>query len=103
MRVFKLAQTWSTMRRILAIMMSSLGALANLTLVLAIIIYIFAIIGMQLFSNAYTRDKFEPDEVPRSVSVRCQGQPAYDTVISVMCQCQSMYNVKVSQCATLTR
>ena len=65
MRVFKLAQTWSTMKRILAIMVSSIGALANLTLVLGIIIYIFAIIGMQLFGDAYTKDKFEPDEVPR--------------------------------------
>ena len=41
MRVFRLAQTWPTMKRILAIMISSLGALANLTLVLGIIIYIF--------------------------------------------------------------
>ena len=65
MRVFRLAQTWPTMKRILAIMISSLGALANLTLVLGIIIYIFAIIGMQLFSDAYTPDKFEPDDVPR--------------------------------------
>ena len=53
------------MKRILAIMLSSLGALANLTLVLGIIIYIFAIIGMQLFSKEYTADKFEPDEIPR--------------------------------------
>ena len=67
MRVFKLAQTWSTMRRILAIVMNTLGALANLTLVLAIIIYIFAIIGMQLFSGTYTKDKFDPDEKPRYV------------------------------------
>ena len=65
MRVFRLAQTWPTMKRILAIMLSSLGALANLTLVLGIIIYIFAIIGMQLFSKEYTVDKFEPDEIPR--------------------------------------
>ena len=65
MRVFRLAQTWPTMKRILAIMLSSLGALANLTLVLGIIIYIFAIIGMQLFSKEYTADKFEPDKIPR--------------------------------------
>lgn len=42
-----------------------LGALGNLTLILVIVIYIFAVIGMQLFSKDYTADKFYPDPVPR--------------------------------------
>lgn len=46
-----------------------LGALGNLTLILVIVIYIFAVIGMQLFSKDYTADKFYPDPVPRWV--RC--------------------------------
>lgn len=41
------------------------GALGNLTLILVIVIYIFAVIGMQLFSKDYTPDKFYPDPVPR--------------------------------------
>ena len=67
LRVFKLAQTWSTMRILLAIIIRTLGALGNLTFILAIIIYIFAVIGMQLFSTTYDDAKFYPDEKPRSV------------------------------------
>jgi voltage-gated sodium channel type IV alpha len=66
MRVFKLAQSWDTLRRILAIIISTLGALANLTVVLLIIMYVFAVLGFQLFSNTYTTEIFG-DSKPRSV------------------------------------
>ncbi|XP_017892199.1 sodium channel protein 60E-like isoform X2 [Ceratina calcarata] len=65
LRVLKLAQSWTTMKVLLSIIISSIGALGNLTLVLVIVIYIFAVIGMQLFSKDYTLDKFYPDPVPR--------------------------------------
>ncbi|BES91366.1 Sodium channel [Nesidiocoris tenuis] len=65
LRVLKLAQSWTTMKVLLSIIISTLGALGNLTFVLVIIIYIFAVIGMQLFSKDYTPDKFAPDPVPR--------------------------------------
>ena len=65
LRVFKLAQTWSTMRVLLAIVIKTLGAMGNLTFILVIVMYIFAVIGMQLFSTTYTEDKFAPDEKPR--------------------------------------
>lgn len=53
------------MKVLLSIIISTIGALGNLTFVLVIVIYIFAVIGMQLFSKSYTPDKFEPDPVPR--------------------------------------
>ncbi|KZC09354.1 Sodium channel protein 60E, partial [Dufourea novaeangliae] len=65
LRVLKLAQSWTTMKVLLSIIISTIGALGNLTLVLVIVIYIFAVIGMQLFSKDYTLDKFYPDPVPR--------------------------------------
>ncbi|XP_037079041.1 sodium channel protein 60E-like [Pollicipes pollicipes] len=65
LRVLKLAQSWTTMRVLLSIIISSLGALGNLTFVLVIVIYIFAVIGMQLFSTSYTASVFGPDPVPR--------------------------------------
>ncbi|XP_073999766.1 sodium channel protein 60E-like isoform X2 [Rhodnius prolixus] len=65
LRVLKLAQSWTTMKVLLSIIISTFGALGNLTFVLVIIIYIFAVIGMQLFSKDYTEDKFAPDPVPR--------------------------------------
>ncbi|XP_069361347.1 sodium channel protein 60E isoform X2 [Maniola hyperantus] len=65
LRVLKLAQSWTTMKVLLSIIISTIGALGNLTFVLVIVIYIFAVIGMQLFSKSYTREKFDPDPVPR--------------------------------------
>ncbi|XP_044735668.1 sodium channel protein 60E [Chrysoperla carnea] len=65
LRVLKLAQSWTTMKVLLSIIISTIGALGNLTFVLVIVIYIFAVIGMQLFSKDYTPAKFEPDPVPR--------------------------------------
>ncbi|XP_063982973.1 sodium channel protein 60E-like isoform X2 [Diachasmimorpha longicaudata] len=65
LRVLKLAQSWTTMKVLLSIIISSIEALGNLTLVLVIVIYIFAVIGMQLFSKDYTAEKFFPDPVPR--------------------------------------
>lgn len=56
------------MKVLLSIIISTIGALGNLTLILVIVIYIFAVIGMQLFSKDYTPDKFYPDPVPRFVS-----------------------------------
>ncbi|XP_075215259.1 na channel protein 60E [Lycorma delicatula] len=65
LRVLKLAQSWTTMKVLLSIIISTIGALGNLTFVLVIVIYIFAVIGMQLFSKDYTPEKFDPDPVPR--------------------------------------
>jgi len=55
------------MKVLLSIIISTIGALGNLTFVLVIVIYIFAVIGMQLFSKDYTEDKFDPDPIPRQV------------------------------------
>ncbi|CRK95854.1 CLUMA_CG009301, isoform A [Clunio marinus] len=65
LRVLKLAQSWITMRVLLSIILSTIGALGNLTFILVIVIYIFAVIGMQLFSKDYTPEIFDPDPVPR--------------------------------------
>ncbi|GJQ76730.1 hypothetical protein Trydic_g15575 [Trypoxylus dichotomus] len=65
LRVLKLAQSWITMKVLLSIIISTIGALGNLTFVLVIVIYIFAVIGMQLFSKDYVPEKFDPDPVPR--------------------------------------
>ena len=63
-RILKLAKSWNTMSSLLAAMGHSLGALANLSVILAIIIYIFAVVGMQLFGSSYTPEKFD-GEIPR--------------------------------------
>ncbi|KAI5107236.1 sodium channel protein type 2 subunit alpha, partial [Silurus meridionalis] len=57
LRVFKLAKSWPTLNMLIKIIHNSVGALSNLTLVLAIIVFIFAVVGMQLFGKNYTTHK----------------------------------------------
>nr|XP_043880718.1 sodium channel, voltage gated, type VIII, alpha subunit b isoform X2 [Solea senegalensis] len=68
LRVFKLAKSWPTLNMLIKIIGNSVGALGNLTLVLAIIVFIFAVVGMQLFGKSY-KDcvcKIAPDcKLPR--------------------------------------
>ncbi|XP_031748744.1 sodium channel protein type 2 subunit alpha isoform X3 [Xenopus tropicalis] len=69
LRVFKLAKSWPTLNMLIKIIGNSVGALGNLTLVLAIIVFIFAVVGMQLFGKSYKECvcKIAPDdcELPR--------------------------------------
>lgn len=53
LRVFKLAKSWPTLNLLISIMGKTMGALGNLTFVLCIIIFIFAVMGMQLFGKNY--------------------------------------------------
>jgi hypothetical protein len=43
-----LAKSWPTLNRLMSIIGKTIGALGNLTLVLVIIIFIFAVMGMQV-------------------------------------------------------
>jgi len=43
-----LAKSWPTLNRLMAIIGKTIGALGNLTFVLVIIIFIFAVMGMQV-------------------------------------------------------
>ncbi|XP_042876667.1 sodium channel protein para-like isoform X16 [Penaeus japonicus] len=70
LRVFKLAKSWPTLNLLISIMGKTVGALGNLTFVLCIIIFIFAVMGMQLFGKNYTDNvsRFKPSsdgQLPR--------------------------------------
>ncbi|XP_058166599.1 sodium channel protein para isoform X23 [Anopheles ziemanni] len=67
LRVFKLAKSWPTLNLLISIMGRTVGALGNLTFVLCIIIFIFAVMGMQLFGKNYTdnMDRFPDGDLPR--------------------------------------
>uniref|UniRef100_A0A8C6ZBB7 Sodium channel protein n=1 Tax=Nothoprocta perdicaria TaxID=30464 RepID=A0A8C6ZBB7_NOTPE len=67
LRVFKLAKSWPTLNTLIKIIGNSMGALSNLTLVLAIIVFIFAIVGVQLFGRSYgdNCDKIAKNGKPR--------------------------------------
>ncbi|NWI12602.1 SCN5A protein, partial [Crypturellus soui] len=67
LRVFKLAKSWPTLNTLIKIIGNSMGALSNLTFVLAIIVFIFAIVGVQLFGIRYGKncDKIAKNGKPR--------------------------------------
>ncbi|XP_048517744.1 sodium channel protein para isoform X1 [Dendroctonus ponderosae] len=67
LRVFKLAKSWPTLNLLISIMGRTMGALGNLTFVLCIIIFIFAVMGMQLFGKNYwdNVDRFPDHSMPR--------------------------------------
>ena len=52
------------MGQLLSTIGKSMGALGNITVILGIIIYIFAVVGMQLFGDKYTSKVFGED-IPR--------------------------------------
>ncbi|XP_068940673.1 sodium channel protein type 10 subunit alpha [Petaurus breviceps papuanus] len=66
LRVFKLAKSWPTLNNLIKIIGNSVGALGNLTLILAIIVFIFAVVGKQLFGDSYDslRDP-DTEQLPR--------------------------------------
>ena len=65
LRVFKLAKSWPTLNLLIGIIGRTMGALGNLCFVLVIVIFIFAVMGMQLFGGGYKDLRYFPDGVPR--------------------------------------
>lgn len=53
------------MAKLVAAITKSVGPVGNITLILSVIIYIFAVVGMRVFGDAYTKEKFGEDGVPR--------------------------------------
>ena len=73
LRVFKLAKSWPTLNLLIGIIGRTMGALGNLCIVLAIIIFIFAVMGMQVFGSNYDKLGEQYRCVSPSFSaVRCQ-------------------------------
>ena len=53
------------MAKLVTAITKSVGPVGNITLILGVIIYIFAVVGMRVFGDAYTEDKFGDDGIPR--------------------------------------
>ena len=62
--MFKLAKSWPTLNLLIGIIGRTMGALGNLCLVLAIIIFIFAVMGKELFRAGYIQ-VHGADSLPR--------------------------------------
>ena len=56
LRVVKLARHWKALQEILTTMVKSLADISNFTLLLLITLYIFALLGMEIFSFSVVFD-----------------------------------------------
>ncbi|KAG5283253.1 hypothetical protein AALO_G00040070 [Alosa alosa] len=74
LRIFKLAKSWPTLNMLIKIIGNSVGALGNLTLVLAIIVFIFAVVGMQLFGSSYEQNSCK-------ITEKCQDDCSKDCLL----------------------
>ncbi|XP_050797480.1 LOW QUALITY PROTEIN: sodium channel protein type 5 subunit alpha-like [Gopherus flavomarginatus] len=54
LRIFKLSRSWQALNKLVKIMYLSVGALGSLQLVLCITIFIFALVGRQVFGEHYS-------------------------------------------------
>jgi len=71
LRVFKLAKSWPTLNLLINIIGRTLGALGNLCFVLAIIVFIFAVMGMQVYCSVQFTAVF--DRIIKSLSTLTNG------------------------------
>ncbi|NWH72537.1 SCNAA protein, partial [Piaya cayana] len=53
LRIFKLAKSWPALNTLMKIILNSVSALGNLTLVLIITVFIFAVVGKQVLGSYY--------------------------------------------------
>ena len=53
------------MERLMKAIARSVGPVGNITLILSVVIYIFAVLGIKVFGKAYTVEKFGEDGIPR--------------------------------------
>ena len=67
-----MAKSWPTLNLLIGIIGRTLGALGNLTFVLAIIVFIFAVMGMQLFGQYY-----ETRQGMKTVQSQCRAMYKY--------------------------
>ena len=63
-RIFRLIRSWTGLRELLAALLNSLAALFYLMLLFALFLFIYALLGMQLFGEHYQPPAFE--EPPRA-------------------------------------
>ncbi|XP_074755968.1 sodium channel protein type 5 subunit alpha-like [Athene noctua] len=59
LRIFKLAKSWPALNTLMKIILNSVGALGNLTLVLIITVFIFAVVGKQVLGKHYKRNYYK--------------------------------------------
>ncbi|KAM6169897.1 sodium channel protein type 11 subunit alpha [Rhynchocyon petersi] len=85
LRVFKLAKSWPTLNTLIKIIGHSVGALGNLTVVLVIVVFIFSVVGMQLFGSTFNSTKIKESctEMPCTIKRRWHMENFYHSFLVV--------------------
>ena len=70
-RIVKLARSWESLKLLIDSIAHTIAAIGNFTILLALFIYVYALLGMQFFANKLKFDKFgnldmENGELPRA-------------------------------------
>jgi hypothetical protein len=66
LRVFKLAKSWKELNNLIRLIGLSIMDVASASMLLLVIMFIFAMVGMQLFGGQWDAEKFYPDDPPRA-------------------------------------
>ncbi|XP_006869194.1 PREDICTED: sodium channel protein type 11 subunit alpha-like [Chrysochloris asiatica] len=82
-RVFKLAKSWPTLNTLIKIIRHSFGALGNLTVVLGIVVFIFSVVGMQLFGSKFKAQRLNCNESTSSCLRRWHMEDFYHSFLVV--------------------
>ena len=79
MRVFKLARSWKNLRKLLATILLSLMDVTNAGILLVIIMFIFTLLGMQLFGGMWTAQYFCDDPHDYVACLAATPRPNFDS------------------------
>ena len=72
LRVIKLARSWTKLQDILAKMITSLKDISNFSVLLSLFMYIYALLGMEMFANK-VRYTLDDEVVPDVVAATAAG------------------------------
>lgn len=61
LRVFKLARSWTSLQELLVTMIKTVGEIGNFGILLSLFVYIYSLLGMQLFATRY---RFDAEHYP---------------------------------------
>lgn len=76
-RVFKLARSWTDLQNLLKTIMGSLADVTSAAMLMLLVVFIFALLGMQFFGGLWTSDAFGGgcERVNMTVSCDSDGVP----------------------------
>lgn len=79
MRIFKLARSWKNLRKLLHTILLSIMDVTNAAILLVIIMFIFTLLGMQLFGGRWTANFFCDDPSDYDACIADTPRPNFDS------------------------